>query len=75
MVNSNNIIDVRSAGYKALTDALGPVGFVRFMQQYDNGSGDYTKEKYEEPEDFESWDSIEAELKKFDDPEPIKQTM
>lgn len=75
MVNANNIVDVRSVGYKALADALGPVGFVRFLQQYDNGSGDYTKEKYEEPDEFEDWDQLEAKLKQFDDPEPLKQTM
>lgn len=75
MVNANNIIDVRSVGYKALTKALGPVGFVRFMQQYDNGSGDYTQEKYEKPDDFEDWDQLENELKKFDDPEPVPQMM
>lgn len=49
-VNLNSPIDIRNAGMKALEDALGPIGMVKFMQQYDNGHGDYTKEKYEEPE-------------------------
>lgn len=49
-VNLNSPIDVRNAGMKALEDALGPIGMVKFMQQYDNGHGDYTKEKYEELE-------------------------
>jgi hypothetical protein len=31
-------------------DALGPVGMVKFIQQYENGYGDYTKEKYEQPD-------------------------
>jgi hypothetical protein len=31
-----------------LKEALGPVGMVRFIQQYENGYGDYTKEKYQQ---------------------------
>jgi len=31
-------------------EALGPVGMVRFMQQYENGYGDYTNEKYQQPD-------------------------
>lgn len=38
------------AGIQALKDALGPVGMVRFLQQYDLGYGDYTKEKQSEPD-------------------------
>ncbi len=33
---------IRLAGLEALRQALGPVGMVRFMQQSDVGSGDYT---------------------------------
>ena len=44
-VNLSSPIDVRNAGVKALQEALGPVGMVKFMQQYDMGYGDYTKEK------------------------------
>lgn len=67
-INANNIIDVRSVGFKALVEALGPVGFARFIQQYDNGSSDYTKEKYESPDDFESWDQLASDLKGFNKP-------
>jgi hypothetical protein len=38
----------RKVGLQALKDALGPVGMVKFIQQYENGYGDYTKEKYEQ---------------------------
>lgn len=34
------------ADLDALSKALGPVGMVKFMQQFDMGQGDYTKEKY-----------------------------
>ncbi|MCI9676142.1 MAG: hypothetical protein HFH06_10345 [Lachnospiraceae bacterium] len=47
-INLSSPIDVRNAGMKALQEALGPVGMVRFMQQYDVGYGDYTKEKQEQ---------------------------
>lgn len=43
-------VDVRNAGMKALQEALEPVGMVKFMQQYDMGYGDYTKEKQEQPD-------------------------
>lgn len=43
-------VDVRNAGMKALQEVLGPVGMVKFMQQYDMGYGDYTKEKQEQPD-------------------------
>jgi hypothetical protein len=42
--------EIRQMGLKALLKALGPIGMARFMQQYDTGYGDYTKEKYEQPD-------------------------
>ena len=49
-VNMNNPMEIRMVGMKALKDALGNVGAVRFLQQYDLGYGDYTKEKQNEPD-------------------------
>lgn len=49
-VNFNNPMEIRSIGMQALKDALGPIGMVRFIQQYDLGYGDYTKERQEEPD-------------------------
>ena len=46
----NNITEIRAIGLKALLEALGPVGMARFIQQYDAGYGDYTKEKYNFPD-------------------------
>jgi len=37
--------EIRIAGMKALLDRLGLAGTVRFLQQFDGGSGDYTKER------------------------------
>ena len=54
---------IREAGLKALNDALGPAGAILFMQQFDGGHGDYTKEKYDLPD--ESFDEIEARIRAF----------
>ena len=60
-VNINNPTEVRTVGLKALKDALGPVGMAKFIQQYDSGSDDYTKERQEESEP--TWEEIDALLR------------
>lgn len=43
--------EVRKAGTEALVKALGPIGMARYLEEYDKGgSGDYTEEKYMQPE-------------------------
>ena len=43
--------EIRRIGTEALIKALGPLGMARYLEEYDNGgTGDYTKEKYEQPE-------------------------
>ena len=37
--------EIRDRGLAALMRELGPVGYVRFMQQFDRGNGDYTAER------------------------------
>jgi hypothetical protein len=39
--------EIRRLGIEALTKALGPAGMARFMQQYEMGSGDYTRDRDE----------------------------
>jgi hypothetical protein len=36
---------IRKAGLEAVAKKLGPVGMVRFLQQFETGLGDYTKER------------------------------
>ena len=48
-VNLSSPIDVRNAGMKALQEALGPVGMVKFMQQYDMDDG-IIQGKQEQPD-------------------------
>ena len=37
--------EIRKTGIEALTDKLGVVGMIRFLQQNETGYGDYTKER------------------------------
>jgi hypothetical protein len=37
--------DIRKAGLEAVAKKLGPLGMVRFLQQFETGRGDYTKER------------------------------
>ena len=40
-----NPVVIRKMGINALTKELGLVGMAYFMQQFDRGEGDYTKER------------------------------
>ncbi len=40
-------IELYRKGFQALVDALGYVDAIRFIRQFDNGSGDYTKERHQ----------------------------
>jgi len=40
-----NQSELRHRGFQALTQALGWVNAVRFLRQYDPGSGNYTEER------------------------------
>lgn len=37
---------VRLTGLQALARELGPVGFIRFLQQFETGSGDYSADRH-----------------------------
>ena len=39
------LTEIRKKGVEALARALGPAGMVRFLQQFEGGSGDYTRER------------------------------
>jgi hypothetical protein len=40
------LAEIYSRGLKALSDELGPVGLVRFLQPFERGTGDYTAERH-----------------------------
>jgi hypothetical protein len=39
-----NPVELRTMDIKALIKELGPLGMIRFLQQYETGLGDFTKE-------------------------------
>lgn len=44
-VQTLNPITIRKLGLEALAKKLGPIGMVRFLQQFETGRGDYTRER------------------------------
>lgn len=40
-------VEIQRAGLAVLARELGPVGFIRFVQQYELGYGDYTVERHQ----------------------------
>ena len=58
-----DLMALESLGHKenVKENALGPVGMARFIQQFDSGHGDYTKEKQNAPDI--DLDEIDALLK------------
>jgi hypothetical protein len=38
--------EIRTKGLLALRNELGPVGMIRFLQLFSNGSGDYAKDRH-----------------------------
>jgi hypothetical protein len=57
-----NPVILRKLGLEALCKSLGPIGMVRFLQQYETGTGDYTKERDLWLKDIDI-ESIAVELK------------
>lgn len=45
IANKRTIDEIRREGIEALTDRLGPAGMIRFLQQFDSGTGDYTQDR------------------------------
>ena len=37
--------EIRTVGFEALLRELGPAGAIRFIQQYETGQGDYTRDR------------------------------
>jgi hypothetical protein len=62
MSSTKTLNEIRKEGIEALAKALGPIGMVRFLQSFDTGSGDYTKERHEWLD--ESVEDIVREIKK-----------
>ena len=46
-VTTMSLDQIQKAGMRVLLEELGPVGFVRFVQLYETGHGDYTEMRRE----------------------------
>ncbi len=46
-INTMTLHQIRVTGMSVLSEHLGPIGMVRFLQQSETGWGDYTKERSE----------------------------
>jgi hypothetical protein len=46
-VENMTLDEIRVIGLEILARELGPVGLVRFLQQFEIGKGDYTRERSE----------------------------
>lgn len=42
-----NLYQIRQIGIEVLSRELGPAAMIRFLQQYESGYGDYSKERHE----------------------------
>ena len=43
--NQLTLSEIRTIGFEALLRELGPVGTIRFIQQYETGRGNYTRDR------------------------------
>lgn len=46
ITRTTTLHEIRKMGYSALARELGPYGLLRFLQQYEAGSGDYTRDRH-----------------------------
>ena len=55
---------IRLLGIEAIKKELGVSGLIRFMQQFETGSGDYSKERHEWQDNYNVESLIKAIKKK-----------
>ncbi len=46
-IEPTNLYLIRQMGIEVLIRELGPTAMIRFLQQYQTGEGDYTKERHQ----------------------------
>lgn len=60
MINVDQMtpVEIQKAGLTVLAQELGAVGFVRFIQQYELGKGNYTKDRHQWLDQLSSGDVL-----------------
>ena len=66
MTEIKKINQVREEGFAALIKALGPGDAIRYINSFDQGSGNYTEEKYQRPD--EDFDTVVARIRERNEP-------
>lgn len=66
-----NHSELRERGFRALADALGWVNAVRFLREYDPGSGNYTEERATLLPDL-SLEDLTAEVERIQDAKGVR---
>jgi len=64
-------IELYRKGFKALVDALGYVDAIRFIHQFNDGSGDYTQERHQWLDPL-TMDEILADIEQRQEDNPTK---
>lgn len=54
--------EIKLVGLRVLARELGPVGYIRFLQQVAPGAGDYAAQRHAWLDDL-TWDELEADLR------------
>ncbi len=62
-IKTMTLEEIRLIGLDALARELGPVGMVRFLQQFETGHGDYSKDRHRWLID-QDVETIAAEIRK-----------
>ncbi|MGK5091235.1 hypothetical protein WDW89_04360 [Deltaproteobacteria bacterium TL4] len=60
-IDTTNLTQIRQLGFKVLNKELGPVAMIRFLQQFEQGYGNYTEERHQWLDDL-SIDEITNEI-------------
>lgn len=58
--NTMSLNQIRNLGLAALVKSLGPAGMARFIQQFDTGAGDYTKDRVKWLDQMDLEDIVKA---------------
>ena len=63
--------ELNRIGYEALANALGFDGMIRFLCQFETGSGDYTQTRHQYLDDF-TVEDIFSQIEQRRNPDPKK---
>ena len=63
-IEPTNLLQIRQMGIEVLVRELGPVAMIRFLQQFEVGVGDYSKERHKWLDNITIDDIVEKAVNK-----------